>query len=147
MNGSYYYPQQGFTYGSQCPYKNTCPIRTECPYCPHRMEDIGNINPGYYGGMYPENYGNMNMGMGYYENKEMYPNTAINPEGYGYDNLYPMADYKSGNFMPEFADNKTALYNQYGYISPAENINSPWDNNRMYENINNPLPIPKCPYQ
>jgi len=60
-----------------------------------------------------------------------------------------MADNKFGNIMPETTEKKpeNPLYNQYGYISPAENVNSPWDNNKMYENMNNPLPIPNCPYK
>ncbi len=158
MNGYYHYPQQGYSYGPQCPYRHTCPMRTECPYCPHQTEEAGgmeqphygNMSQGYYGGMNPGFCGNMNMEMGYYEeNEEMYPYSEISPEGYGYDNLYPMADNKFGNIMPETTDKKPVipLYNQYGYINPAENVNSPWDNNKMYENMNNPLPIPNCPYK
>jgi len=122
-----YNTQQEYYYSHGCPYRDTCPIRTQCPYCPHQQENHC-MNPGM--------YGNVNMGMQYY-------NPAYDPmycqnlmyENYGYDNLYPMTNAYPEQ-IPETYDNIMPEYNKYGYINPNEDINSPWDNNRMYADQN-----------
>lgn len=140
MNGCSSWQRMDYGYGPMCPYRDTCPMRSECPYCPHQMEDDLRMTPGY--------YGNMNMGMEYYgiENVEhaMVPNPAA-PLEYGYDNLYP-----NNMAMLSGMENKTGFpvsseYNHYGFINPAENMLSPWENNKMCGN--NIIPIENCPYR
>ncbi|NLY19541.1 MAG: hypothetical protein GX045_11590 [Clostridiaceae bacterium] len=122
-----YYPQHGYYYSHGCPYRDTCPVRAQCPYCPHRYENNNYMNPGMW---------NANMGMHYYNNAFVpmcCPNLMY--ENYGYDNLYPMTNVYPEQ-MPETYNNMMSGYNKYGYISPNENINNPWDNNRMYVDQN-----------
>jgi len=123
-----YNPQQEYYYSQGCPYRDTCPIRTQCPYCPHQLENYGFMNPGM--------YWNTNMGMQYYDQAydPMYSQNQTY-ENYGYDNLYPMTNAYPVQ-MPETYYNIMPEYNKNGYISPNEDINSPWDNNRMYADQN-----------
>ena len=122
-----YNPQQEY-YSQGCPYRDTCPIRTQCPYCPHQHENNNHMIPGM--------CGNANMGMQYYDQAydPMYcPNLMY--ENYGYDNLYHATNLYPAQ-IPESYDNIMPGYNKNGYINPNENINSPWDNNRMYAEKN-----------
>lgn len=138
MNG-YFNPMHQYSYDQGCPYRDTCPIRTQCPYCPHQTEGNGYINPNYY-----------NMQMEYYQQnyeRNEYPYQSIVPEQYGHENLYPISSNNSVNVGNYEYDNISPQYNNYGYINPEENIHSPWDNNRMYnQNSVNQMPIP-CPYR
>ncbi|MDD4295703.1 MAG: hypothetical protein PHC69_01960 [Ruminiclostridium sp.] len=139
-------PHQGYFCSQGCAYRGICPIRTQCPYCPHQQEtgNYMNMNPGMYGNANMGMYENTNMGMCGCANMGMhcydqaydpmyYQNDMI--ENYGYDNLYHTANLYPTQ-IPESYDNIMPAYNKNGYINPNENINSPWDNNRMYAEQN-----------
>lgn len=146
MNVYYNNPQQGYFCSQGCAYRDACPIRTQCPYCPHQQEtnNYMNMNQGMYGNANMRMYENTNMGMCGYANMGMhcyeqaydpmyYQNDMI--ENYGYDNLYYATNLYPAQ-IPESYDNIMPGYNKNGYINPKENINSPWDNNRMYAEQN-----------
>lgn len=105
-----------------CPYQNINPQMSVCPY--------QNTNP-------------QMSGCPYQNIRAFVPYQAASDEQYGYDNLYPKTDYK---FDMGKTENYTEgmikpQYNEYGYINPDENTNSPWDNNQMYGKMGtNPLP-------
>lgn len=120
MNGYFCNPCRMHYYASECPYREAYHISFQCPWCQNMFE--GNVYMS----------GNMGMGhmqyCGYGEN----PCANISPAGYGYDNLYPESDNTHPNTGHMLHDNMSPYYNKLGYISPEENIYSPCDNNRMY---------------
>jgi hypothetical protein len=151
-------PYQRYYRTRGCAYRDTCPIRTQCPYCPHQFENNNymNMGPEMYGdpnmgiqadpnmAMYTDPnmamYNNPNMGMYANPNRGIYSiDPAFDPmhsqnsmyDNYGYDNLHS-AENMCPVQIPSKYDKDMNVYNKYGYINPKENINSPWDNNRMY---------------
>jgi len=137
MNG---YPcqfRQQYSFMTQCQYAYTCPIKHQCPLCPHRPEACIPACP--------ENYCDINANNEYFEQ----PYSEANPyqsggfEEYGRSNLYPQENIYTGYC------NKSPYCDSVNYmrIDPRDNITSPWDNNRRFENnFAKALPLPERPF-
>lgn len=126
MNIYYNNPQHECFYETGCPYKDTCPIKPHCPYCPHRQENSKYISQTMYGNDYIEIQGFEKAEQAY---DPLYSQNYVY-ENYGHNNLYPVTNFYRAQ-IPEEYDNIIPEYNENGYINPNENINCPWDNNRM----------------
>ncbi|AGI39404.1 hypothetical protein CSTERTH_06745 [Thermoclostridium stercorarium subsp. thermolacticum DSM 2910] len=115
MNGYYYNPGQGYYHGHNYAYGGSYPVRVQCPYCLNLFDvDVYNIQ-----------------NTEYYRFTPVYPKIPYANMGhadFGYDNLYPSAD-----------NTHSIYYNKSGYICPCDNVNNPWDNNKMYTSNENSL--------
>ncbi|HEY8499105.1 MAG TPA: hypothetical protein VIL89_00675 [Clostridia bacterium] len=137
MNAYFCRMQQQYSYMTQCPYAHMCPVRNQCPVCPHREEQFAPAGPEYY----------YNTGANDDNREQIYQET--NPyqsgsfEEYGLYNLYPQENIYTGRSKKSpYCDSVN-----YMYIDPRENITSPWDNDRRFDNnLVNAIPLPERPF-
>jgi hypothetical protein len=112
-------------------------MRNQCPVCPHREEQPAQSETVYYQNTGADNWFREQMCMpaNQYQSGDF--------EEYGHNNLYSYENIYSGY------SSKYPFYDSvnYMYMDPRENITSPWDNNRRFENnLTNEIYLPERPF-